>query len=75
MTDESAIAGFGCGCQSLVLIIFGLIGGMCSQYTLEHWLPLVAHHTVHVPFILAIIIGFFTGPIMILAAIITYLIS
>ena len=46
-----------------------------AEYTLEYWLPIFLGHAVDIPKWMALIIGFVSGPVLLPATVITFLLS
>jgi hypothetical protein len=60
------------------LVIFSLlfsIGGLCTEYVIEFWVPYISHEKVDVSFIMCGFAGIFLSEITIPAAILTFIIN
>ena len=52
-----------------------LVGGHCTEYVIEYWVPFIVDKPVDIPFYACAIAGLFVSTVTVPAAIITWLCS
>lgn len=65
--------GFGCGCAIFILNI--LLGGICTQYTVNFWGTKIKKEPVHAPFVPCAVAGLFLGELTIPIAAVTWVLD
>ena len=62
------------GCFFLLLFVTNVVlGGYCTQYTVNTWGPHLVHHPVHVGFWPSAAVGLVAGEVTVPAAAVTWL--
>jgi len=75
MRGGATAAGGAMGCFLIILILNITIGGVATQYVVEHWASYIQHTPVHVPFLPCAIAGLFLGEVTVPAAIVTWILT